>query len=203
MNKYNKLVIGIDQSYKRTGISIVADGEIKKIKYIDFSKFKNNSEKRNYFRIKLNEIFSKIVCQSEKKIVIIERIRLRSDGFLNIDYIKSMGALNSIIIDTCHDFNLKCFSVDTRAWKSSVVGTSKPKQNKYYVDPKKWPTIQFVISQGFENDILVQLPENSRVKKYFVKNGNRCLYNDDAADSCGIALFGFTPKCFSKLKEEK
>ena len=29
--KYNKIVIGIDQSYKRTGITIVADDKIKKI----------------------------------------------------------------------------------------------------------------------------------------------------------------------------
>ena len=27
--KYNKIVIGIDQSYKRTGITIVADDKIK------------------------------------------------------------------------------------------------------------------------------------------------------------------------------
>lgn len=28
--KYNKITIGIDQSYKRTGITIIADNQIKK-----------------------------------------------------------------------------------------------------------------------------------------------------------------------------
>lgn len=199
---YNKIVIGIDQSYKRTGISIIADDEIKKISSIDFKSFKNNSEKRIYFRSKLDEIFNAIIPKAKKAIVIIERIRLRSDGFLNIDYIKSIGALNSIIVDTCFKYNIKCYSVDTRAWKSAVVGTSKPQSNKYFVDPKKWPTIKFIISQGWENSILIKLPEKSKVKNYFIKNGNHCLYNDDAADSCCIGLFGFIGNQ-DKLKEEK
>ena len=36
--KYNKIVIGIDQSYKRTGITIVADDKIKKNHFYRFSK---------------------------------------------------------------------------------------------------------------------------------------------------------------------
>ena len=30
--KYNKVVVGIDQSYNNTGISIAADGKLKKVK---------------------------------------------------------------------------------------------------------------------------------------------------------------------------
>lgn len=201
---YNKIVIGIDQSYKRTGITIIADNEIKKIISIDFKKdFNNNSEKREYLRKTLDNLFSKLRNKSENIIVVIERIRLRSEGFLNINYIKSIGALNSIIIDYAYKYNFPIYSADTRAWKSKIVGTSKPQNNKYYADPKKWPTIKYVCNLGYKEDIIVKLPENTKIKKYFMYNGNKCLFNDDAADSCCIALYGNLPKNQTTLKEEK
>lgn len=201
---YNKIVIGIDQSYKRTGITIIADNEIKKITSIDFKKnFNNNSEKREYLRKTLDNLFSKLRNKSENIIVVIERIRLRSEGFLNINYIKSIGALNSIIIDYAYKYNFPIYSADTRAWKSKIVGTSKPQNNEYYADPKKWPTIKYVCSLGHKEDIIVKLPKNTKIKKYFIYNGNKCLFNDDAADSCCIALYGNLPKNQTTLKEEK
>lgn len=202
--QYNKIVIGIDQSYKRTGITIIADDEIRKITSIDFQKgFNNNSEKREYLRQKIDSLFGKLKNKSNNIIVVIERIRLRSEGFLNINYIKSIGALNSIIIDYANKYNYPIYSADTRAWKSKIVGTSKPQNNKYYADPKKWPTIKYVCNLGHKNDILVRLPENTKVKKYFMHNGEKCLFNDDAADSCCIALYGNLPINQTTLKEEK
>lgn len=202
--QYNKIIIGIDQSYKRTGITIIADDEIKKITSIDFQKgFANNSEKREYLRHKIDSLFGKLRNKSNNIIVVIERIRLRSEGFLNINYIKSIGALNSIIIDCANKYDYPIYSADTRAWKSKIVGTSKPQNNKYYADPKKWPTIKYVCNLGHKNDILVRLPENTKVKKYFMYNGEKCLFNDDAADSCCIALYGNLPMNQTTLKEEK
>lgn len=34
MSKYNKIVIGLDQSYKNTGISFAADDKLKKVSSI-------------------------------------------------------------------------------------------------------------------------------------------------------------------------
>ena len=50
--KYKTIVIGIDQSYNRTGVSISADGKLLKVKSIDFAKYryKNNTQKRNKIR---------------------------------------------------------------------------------------------------------------------------------------------------------
>ena len=202
--KYNKIVIGIDQSYKRTGITIIADDKIKKITSIDFQKgFKNNSEKREYLRKYIDKLFSNMKEKSNEIIVIVERIRLRSEGFLNIDYIKSIGALNSILIDAAYTYNYPIYSADTRAWKSKIVGTSKPMENKYYVDPKKWPTIKYICSIGYEKEILIKLPEHTKIKKCFEIDGQKYVYNDDAADSCCIALYGNLPLKETTLKEEK
>lgn len=201
MKKYKKLIIGIDESYKRTGISIVGNDKIILINSIDFSKYKNNSEKRKRLRKSLNNLFEKAKNLSDNIIVIIERIRLMSDGFLNIDYIKSIGALNSVIIDCCYDFDFPVYSVDTRSWKSKIVGTTKPKNNNLFVDPKKYPTIKFLIEDGYGEKIKYYLPDNTRKKKFLIdKQGRKYLYNDDAADSACIALYGTLPDAI--LKEE-
>ena len=199
--EYKKVVIGIDQSYKNTGISIAADGKLKKIKGIQLDKYKTNSEKRRALASTLDGLL-RTVCPKAKEVVcIIERIRLQSKGFLNIDYIKSIGALNSIIVDACYSYNVPVYSVDTRCWKAQVVGTSKPKANKFGVPEEKWPTVNWVIQKGFRHDILIVV-ESKKTKGTFVKGGQKYMYDNDAADSAAIAMFGFVGDP-DKLKEEK
>lgn len=202
----SKIVVGIDQSYKNTGVSICINKEIKQITSIRLDKYKTNSEKRKTLHDKLNKLFYKISALGQTQNIdckiIIERIRLRSEGFINMDYIKSIGALNSIIVDLAHNYNFPVYSVDTRSWKSNVVGTSKPLNNKYGIDPKKYPTIKYLIGLGYEKDILLKV--SNKKKKGIVKiiNGEKYTYNDDAADSACIALYGFLPESKQNLKEE-
>ena len=118
MSKYEKVFIGIDQSYKNTGISIAADGELKMVRSLHLEKCKCNSEKRKMLNKKLDEVIRSVQPQSQELVCIIERIRLQSSGFLNIDYIKSIGALNSVIVDKCKEYGIQVFSVDTRCWKA-------------------------------------------------------------------------------------
>lgn len=203
--KEKKIVIGIDQSYKNTGVSICIDGKLKQITSIPLKDYKTNSERRNVLRHKLYHLFRKASLRASEDhvevFIIIERIRLRSEGFLNIDYIKSIGALNALIVDEANKVGLKVYSVDTRAWKSAIVGTSKEMGNKYGIDPKKWPTILFVRKLGFEE--CIKSPVGKRKKKGVIeRNGERFTYNDDAADSACIALYGFIPKNKQLLEEE-
>ena len=188
--KYNKVVIGIDQSYNNTGISIAADGKLVKVRSIFLDSYKSNSDKRRALKNTIGGLL-KVVCPKSKEVIcIIERIRLRSQGFLNIDYIKSIGALNSIIVDTCHEYSISVYSVDTRCWKAQVIGTSKGMPNKYGVPEEKWPTVKWLIKQGWEDNILIPI-EGRKTKGTFVRNGQKYMYNNDAADSAGIAMFGF------------
>lgn len=190
--KYNRVIVGIDQSYNNTGISIAADGKLKKVKSLRLEGLENNSEKRRALATTLDGLLRSVAPRTNEVVCIIERIRLRSQGFLNIDYIKSIGALNSVIVDTCHDHGVTVYSVDTRCWKSQVIGTSKPSQvpNKYGVPDEKWPTVKWLLDQGWENSLIV--PVSLRKKKgTFERDGQRFMYNNDAADSAGIAMFGF------------
>ena len=188
--KYKKVVIGIDQSYNNTGISIVADGHLKKVRSLHLDKYKSNSEKRRALAETLDGLLKAVCTKSMDVVCIIERIRLRSQGFLNIDYIKSIGALNSIIVDKCQEYDVPVYSVDTRCWKSQVIGTSKPMANKFGVPEEKWPTVKWLVKQGWENSILIKV-EGRKTKGTFVRDGQKFMYNNDAADSAGIAMFGF------------
>lgn len=198
--KYQKVIIGIDQSYNNTGISIAADGKLLKVKSIWLDNYKSNSEKRRALAKTLDGLLRSVCPKAKEVVCIIERIRLRSQGFLNINYIKSIGALNSIIVDKFYEYGVKVYSVDTRCWKAQVIGTSKPMSNKFGVPEEKWPTVRWLLKQGLEDNILVPI-EGRKTKGTFMRDGQKYMYNNDAADSAGIAMFGFVGDS-DKLKEE-
>lgn len=190
IKKYKKVVIGIDQSYNNTGISIAADGKLKKVRSLNLDGCKTNSDKRRALAETLDGLLNSVAQKAEELVCIIERIRLRSQGFLNIDYIKSIGALNSIIVDKCHEHGVEVYSVDTRCWKAQVIGTSKGMPNKFGVPEEKWPTVNWLIRQGWEDSILIPI-EGRKSKGTFIRDGQKFMYNNDAADSAGIAMFWF------------
>lgn len=200
--KYSQICIGVDQSYNNTGISIAADGVLVKVKSVWLGNCKNNFEKRDKIRKVLDQVVLNCTAKSKNVVCILERIRLQSKGFINIDYIKSIGALNSVIVDTCKKCDVDVYSVDTRCWKSQVIGTSKPKSNKYGVPDEKWPTVQWVISKGFADSVLMDMTDTRKTKGTFIEGGRRYMYNNDAADSAGIAMFWFVGD-HGKLKEER
>lgn len=197
MNEH--IVIGIDQSYKDTGITIACDGKVKAVISIPLHKLKTNTERRNAVWVELVSYLDYCIIRAEKVEVIVERIRLMSAGVLSMDYIKSMSALISVIVDTAAEYNVPVYSVDTRAWKTAIVGTAKEKQNKYGLDPKKWPTILWCIKNGYKDEI-IEYDVGKRKKGILEKDGVRYTYNDNKADSIGIALYGFVKD--RKLVEE-
>ncbi len=191
MAKYKQIVIGIDQSYQRTGISLVIDGKLRDIKSIALDKCKDNSERRGVLRTKLQHLISSVADKTDEIVCICERTRIHGGptSFINVDAIKSMGALTAIIVDVCSNYGIKVYSVDTRAWKAQVVGTSKPAPNKFGVPEEKWPTVRWVIEQGFEDKILIPITNPRKRKGVFERGGQRYTYNNDAADSAGIAMY--------------
>lgn len=188
---YREVVIGIDQSYQNTGISIVADGKLKDIRSIRLDKYKNNSQKRGVLHTKLQHLMSDVTNKSNSVVCIVERARLHGGptSFVNIDAIKAMGALTATIVDVMDQYGVKVYSVDTRCWKSQVIGTSKPQSNNYGVPEEKWPTIRWCIRQGFEQKLLVDVSATRKQKGTFVRAGKKYQYNNDAADSAGIAMY--------------
>lgn len=201
---YKQIVIGIDQSYQNTGITIVADGAIKDIKSLRLDRYKTNSERRRALGESLSGLLSVVTQKASEVVCVVERARLHGGptSFINIDAIKAMGALTAVIVDKCAEYDIETYSVDTRCWKSQVVGTSKPKSNKYGVPEEKWPTIEWVIARGFESKILVDVTGTRKSKGTFQRDGKKYMYNNDAADSAGIAMF-YCVGDRSKLQSER
>lgn len=156
-----KPVIAFDQSYTRTGVSVVDNGDVVRYGSIDFKKHKckTKSDKRNLVR----NVTKKLIEEHNPGVIIVERIRMFSQGFISKAYIASTGALIASIVDVAEGFGIPVFSVDTRNWKAKVVGTSKHRTKN-----KKLETIEFVKNLG-----------------YNVNN------NDDVADAICIGLSAF------------
>lgn len=199
-----EIIIGIDQSYTRTGITVLKNKQIHRMKSLDFKGCKNNTEKRELLSDVLESLINE--ADSENIKIITERIRLRSQGFLSEAYIKSTGALIATIIDVADTYDIPVYSVDTRSWKSQIVGNSKPLENKYGINPEKYRTILHLKQKGLLRFIIE--PYKGRATKGIVNvniDGTKtpCKINDDLADSYCIAMYGFLPEHKQKLKEEK
>lgn len=212
----HKIVIGIDQSYKRTGITKMVDGEPVRMEYVSGEEI-SHATFRRILRRKLIEQITTTKDQYKlcDIMIIVERIRLRSRGkkedekqddvFLSLNYIQTTGALVASIIEAAELNNVPVYSVDTRAWKSAIVGTSKPMENKYGLPPEKYPTILYVKKKGLLREIVE--PYEGRAKKGIVtirEGGHkyRARVLDDVADSYCIAEYGFLPEEKQKLKRE-
>lgn len=190
--KYRVCCVGVDQSYKRTGVSVSADGRLVKVSSVDLTKMPTKTEKRQAVQKLVLKALEASCKKADSTVLVMERIRTFSQQFLSVPYIKSMGAMNAAIVDAAAPFNVPCWSVDTRAWKSGVVGTSKAEENRLNADPHKWPTIKWLASNypEFREGILVC--ESDRKKKgVFIADGKKWSFNDDACDSAAISQSWF------------
>lgn len=205
----DKIVIGIDQSYKRTGITVLKNKQIVLMKSVNYEGCKNNTDKREILKCVLEDIMQELdyITNNPHNITVItERIRLRSEGFISEDYIKATGALVATIIDLFHTYDIPVYSVDTKSWKNNIVGSSKPLDNPYGIDPKKYRTIVYMRDRGLLKYIVEEYKGRGKKGVLNVKiRGQRvpCKINDDLADSYCIAMYGFLPENKQKLKEEK
>ena len=193
MGKLRQVVIGVDQSYKRTGLSIAGDGRLLHVCSIDLTESDDKTWKRAEVKRRVEKAVSLAESKStDKPVVVIERIRMFSQQFVSMPYIKQMGALNCTIVDAAWKYGVETYSIDTRAWKAGTIGTSKPAANDFGVPPEKWPCVDWVVRHGFEK--AVKLPVSGRRQKgtFTDENGKKWEYDNDACDSAGIAMSWFT-----------
>lgn len=182
---YHPCVIGLDQSYSRTGISIAVNGKLKKVTSVDFKGINSKTEKR----LLLHEKEQRAIETCLKKfapieiVVVCERLRLFTQGDdIRPNVIKPGAAMIAYIVDAAYEYGIETYSVDTRAWKSAILGSSKPifEPIEGVKNPQKFGSVRKVIDLGFEESI-----------RKCRGNGAFFAYDDDAADSACIALYPF------------
>lgn len=202
------VVIGIDESYTRIGITVLEDKKLIKMYSVNFDGCKNNYDKRKELRSVLESILNKLLRKYKPIEIkcIIERIRTFSGGHMSSQYLITTGGLIVTILDVFLEHGIKVYSVDTKSWKNAIVGTSKPKENLYGINPNKYPTILYLKQKGLLKYIAEEYKGRGKKGVINVKiDGEKvpCKINDDMADSYCIALYGYLPKTKQKLKEEK
>lgn len=195
MPKYNLIIIGIDPSYSRCGITIAGDKEIIHSTSINYKANQASTSKRKQLEAYLIKLLDKAIPLAPRIAIIYERLRTFSSGNkIRPNYLISMGALVSRIIDVASLYSIPVFSVDTRAWKTQIVGTNKPlpltKLDALYPYANKLPTLEYV-----KKKYGIDCSEGVNCK-------GRPIFNDDKADSICIAMYGFLPKEIRKLKLE-
>lgn len=203
-----KIVIALDESYTRTGLTIMKDKQIIIMRSIDYKGCKDNTAKRAFLKENLKYYIKYALNQKESNdevFVLIERARTFSGGHMSTKYLLSVGSLIATIVDVTKSYNLKTYSVDTKAWKRQIVGTVEGKKNKYDINPNKYPTILYLKSKNLLDKIVVPYDGKGKKGVIPVKINNQiqqCKINDDLADSYCIAEYGFLPVSKQKLKEE-
>lgn len=208
--KYKLSCVGIDQSYKRTGISVSCDGTLKLVRSYDLHKMSKH-DARMKIASQTDAAVKSALSKSEHVVVLLERIRLFSQQFISMPYILSMGMMNGAVYDNlAYNFQkyiesgkLEIMTVETRAWKKAVVGTTKGASNDYGVPENKWPSVMWLSDDypQFEDSFLHKSKSKKKTKSNFEIDGCFYEYDDDAVDSACISLFPFScPDWSSKLE---
>ena len=208
--KYKLSCVGIDQSYKRTGISVSCDGTLKLVRSYDLHKMSKH-DARAMIAKQADAAVKSALSKSEHVVVLLERIRLFSQQFISMPYILSMGMMNGAVYDNfAYNFKdymksgkLEIMTVETRAWKKAVVGTTKGAANDYGVPENKWPSVMWLSDNypQFESSFLHKSKSKKKTKSNFEIDGCFYEYDDDAVDSACISLFPFScPDWSSKLE---
>ena len=183
-----RICIGIDQSYSCSGFSVWEDGRLWKA----FAVKPNgvNSEKR----LTICKTVSELLFQErdfDDTVILCEAVRTQGMQNTSADLIKAQASLIVCITDLAYSLGVETYTCNTTSWKKDVVGTSKPLENEYGVNPKKFPTIQYCVQQGYGKHIM---EDPGKRKKGLIpsKSGKLWWPNDNIADAICIGAYYFT-----------
>lgn len=180
MNK-NKVVIGIDQSYKKTGVAVyIYNSETKKGRFWHTYAITPNKRAKARKRAVIAASVEGLLRLLRRKCVDVwicfERPRLFSKGHISSSYLLSIGALNGAIVDVAGTREVPCYSVDTRAWRRAAVGTCKRKDNDKGIPPEKYYTVKHFCKTGYKRRLIRRAADGSKI------------FEHDIADAMGIAV---------------
>ena len=191
-----RFCVAIDQSYSCSGFSVWANGELKLAQCLKPSG--DNTEKRAQIVERLESLIRKCMSYPNTD-VLCEAVRTQGMQGTSPALIKAQSGLVIAIVDMCYKFNIEVYSCNTAAWKSKVVGTSKPLENEYGINPRKFPTIKHCIEQGY-GSLIMEDPGKRKKGLITSKQGKVGWPNDNIADAICIGEYYF--KDGAKLHKE-
>jgi hypothetical protein len=184
----SKLVIGIDQSYTNSGITVIRDGKITQ----SFSLERIKAEPRIEYRQRLLVEIFKITNAFEFATQSFHETRgeifiyTETNNYQQRTAIVSATEIITSLEDLAWDRDYTFKTITATQWQSNIGRHRYPvKMFKDERKPKKMPVIKIIEE---EYGIDCKLYKNGEIKK---DAKGLIWYNDDKADSVGIALFGW------------
>lgn len=198
--RYQTVIIGFDPSYDDTGFSVWADGELIDAGNVDWQEADTKPQKRLRLRDFVSDIVYEYVQQAFVVEVYSEGVRQFSSApagskkdsvFVSFKAITTLSMLSTSIIDPAGIYDVPVYGVETKSWKSHVVGSSVPEENIYKFDPKKYKTLKWCVESGYEYWIKKQVSKQKKNGVIEVDDeGNKYTWNDNIADAIAIGRFG-------------
>ena len=130
----NLKILGIDPSYKRTGFAVIENERLLYHNSLDLKAIETKKVKRKIIK----EFIKKIEDGYSPNKIVIERARLFSKGFISMKTVIALGSLVSAVVDAT---DLDVYSVDSRSFKSRVIGSAKCSKD----DVIRWVTFKFEV----------------------------------------------------------
>jgi len=161
-----------DQSYARCGISVFDGERLLKVLCLDFAVYEKEHGcklKKRHKRKLLANIVKHLIEKEGVRVIVVEKTRLFSAGFISINVISAMSELIACIIDASSD-DIPVVSIDTLTWKRATTGT--PKRGTPVKDKKR-------ATQEWAELLLTSTIQEKR---------NFRSLTDDEADSIGIGV---------------
>lgn len=189
------IVLGIDQSLERTGWAIVQDGKVVTFGFHEVKVARQGKGKRKLkdVRAPLKEVrasLRSLVHQLDEKYhfdkIIVERVRTFSKGFISTNVIIELGSLIKFVID---GVEAPVYSVDTRSWKSKVVGRA---------DATKEQTVDKIMERVTRDGFFAK---QERKTLHIDTSVEVMEINHDVADAICIALYAFEKEPKLQLEE--
>lgn len=128
LSQKDLIVLGIDQSYTNFGVAVVKNkDELLHIDSYALEKFGDDEVGRVAARKFVESAVKALTNRFKPDIIVVERVRLKNTWGINLNDITCMSQLTCKIIDSA--FPIKVVSVDTRSFKSKVLGNASAKKD--------------------------------------------------------------------------
>jgi Holliday junction resolvasome RuvABC endonuclease subunit len=151
------VVLGIDQSYSKIGFAAVTKGRILRADTVDLRKLKWNSQRR----LAVRALMLHWIETYKPKVIMVERVRLFGGSRIALGTIQQLSAMTAVIVDTAFTHqtysvramgiirkSIPVYSVDTRAWKSQILGSAKADKEESLI----WLGKKYKLSDGLDNN---------------------------------------------------
>jgi len=138
------VILAIDQSLARPGFAVIETQGEKMPKILEICSIKHPKNLTpTERRIIMTDLAQTLVVKYTVDMVVMERVRTFSKGFISTRSIIVLSSLMTSVIDRLYKYDVPVWSSDTRAWKAAILGNASS---------TKEDAVEFAKQLGYETN---------------------------------------------------